>query len=400
MNVRIQNKIDNARRRGKNPGVQPTDAHVTDQRASAEQNPAAKTGPKTQDGKAAVRLSAYKHGLCGQGLVVPPPELPAYRTFSKGFIDRYQPADFVERQALQKIIEANWKFHIATGIENNLLNASAAQSGAGQSADEDLNAILGKVDAWVNNSEEFERFSRYALRWSREADRLLKHFRELQMERRMREYKPSAAYAMAAGQSGPSPQADSAALDTAAENAYTCVVPASVAVEQPHGLDILAAETFVAEPLEMRGLAAQPVNANSVVPEFPGSNGDTRPAARLETVRCTPAPSSQGAENTDTSLFSELFGKKAFVLSESAVPVPAEPALEALHLGGRADGSAGGLGSAVRPAAGRALAGTLPPPHPASGANLPFPKAGLRDLPRAVDWLGLSVPTGTTAMEE
>lgn len=214
MNQRIFAKLQHARGE-KRPGIRPQTANVRDGRPEAAaltgegapegcsnqdgvakedrasqdgaQQDRAKTGPKTKAGRAAVRMSAYKHGLAGQSLVVPRHEVAAYREFCQGFVLRYKPADLVERQALQKVVDANWKCHVATALEYNLLNTGTAQSAAGQSGDEELNVIFGKVDTWVNNSEEFERFSRYASRWNRESDRLLAQFRALQAERRAME---------------------------------------------------------------------------------------------------------------------------------------------------------------------------------------------------------------------
>ena len=57
-----------------------------------------KPGPNTDEGKAKVRLNAFKHGITCQVINMPPEIAADYMTFNKSMLHDLQPKGFLETQ--------------------------------------------------------------------------------------------------------------------------------------------------------------------------------------------------------------------------------------------------------------------------------------------------------------
>src|SRR5919112_5147114 len=94
---------------------------TSDKKAEANrQNALKSSGPKTPEGKAAVRLNALKHGLLSQEILLPGEDQEALRELSEHLRDELQPVGELESLIVDRIISAYWRLRrlglVETGI--------------------------------------------------------------------------------------------------------------------------------------------------------------------------------------------------------------------------------------------------------------------------------------------
>jgi hypothetical protein len=94
---------------------------TSDKKAEANRRNALKsTGPKTPEGKAAVRLNALRHGLLSKEILLPGEDEQALRELSEHLRDELQPVGELESLIVDRIISAYWRLlrlgRVETGI--------------------------------------------------------------------------------------------------------------------------------------------------------------------------------------------------------------------------------------------------------------------------------------------
>jgi hypothetical protein len=67
------------------------------------------TGPKTPEGKAAVRHNATKHGLLSRDVLLPDEDGTALEELSERLRDELQPVGELENLLVDRIIAATWR---------------------------------------------------------------------------------------------------------------------------------------------------------------------------------------------------------------------------------------------------------------------------------------------------
>ena len=91
---------------------------TSDKQARANQRNARKsTGPKTTEGKAAVRLNAVKHGLLSREVLLPGEDEAALKELSERLQDELQPAGVLEDILVEEIITAVWRLRRLRRVE-------------------------------------------------------------------------------------------------------------------------------------------------------------------------------------------------------------------------------------------------------------------------------------------
>ena len=91
---------------------------TSDKKAQANrQNALKSTGPKTPEGKAAVRLNALRHGLLSQEILLPGEDQEALRELSEHLRDELQPAGVVENLLVEQIIASYWRLRRLGRVE-------------------------------------------------------------------------------------------------------------------------------------------------------------------------------------------------------------------------------------------------------------------------------------------
>ena len=75
------------------------------------------TGPKTQEGKAAVRLNANKHGLRSQEVLLPGEDEEALKELDENLRAELQPLGELENLLVDGIIAAHWRLRRLRRVE-------------------------------------------------------------------------------------------------------------------------------------------------------------------------------------------------------------------------------------------------------------------------------------------
>ena len=82
-----------------------TQAQIEANRRNAQKS----TGPKTDEGKAAVARNAIKHGIFCQHLILPGESAEELEALRQGIYQRLRPADELEKLYVERIVVAAWK---------------------------------------------------------------------------------------------------------------------------------------------------------------------------------------------------------------------------------------------------------------------------------------------------
>ena len=81
------------------------------------QNALKSTGPKTPEGKAAVRLNALKHGLLSRETLLPGEDEEALRELGERLRDELQPVGELENLLVDRIVSAYWRLRRLGRVE-------------------------------------------------------------------------------------------------------------------------------------------------------------------------------------------------------------------------------------------------------------------------------------------
>ena len=89
---------------------------TSDKQARANrQNALKSTGPKTPEGKDAVRLNALKHGLLSQEILLPGEDEGALRELGERLRAELQPVGELENLLVDRIIASYWRLSASAG---------------------------------------------------------------------------------------------------------------------------------------------------------------------------------------------------------------------------------------------------------------------------------------------
>jgi hypothetical protein len=84
------------------------------------QNALRSTGPKTPEGKDAVRLNALKHGLLSKATLLPGEDEEALRELGERLRDELQPVGELENLLVDRIISAYWRLRRLGRVETGI----------------------------------------------------------------------------------------------------------------------------------------------------------------------------------------------------------------------------------------------------------------------------------------
>src|SRR5919106_1790248 len=87
---------------------------------SNRQNALKSTGPKTPEGKDAVRLNALKHGLRSEEILLPGEDEEALRELSEHLKAELQPIGELENLLVDRIISAYWRLRRVVRVETGI----------------------------------------------------------------------------------------------------------------------------------------------------------------------------------------------------------------------------------------------------------------------------------------
>src|SRR5215211_71824 len=94
---------------------------TSEKKAEANRRNALKsTGPKTPEGKDAVRLNALRHGLLSQDILLPGEDEEALRELDEHLRDELQPVGELESLFVDRIISAYWRLQRLGRVETGI----------------------------------------------------------------------------------------------------------------------------------------------------------------------------------------------------------------------------------------------------------------------------------------
>src|SRR5665811_978871 len=93
-----------------------TPAQIAANRRNAQHS----TGPRTSEGKAAVRLNSLTHGLRAQDALLPGEDEKAFQEISQAFHQQHNPEGPAELFCVEKMLLSFWRNRRIAKIENDL----------------------------------------------------------------------------------------------------------------------------------------------------------------------------------------------------------------------------------------------------------------------------------------
>src|SRR5215210_3266421 len=147
-----------------------------------KQNALKSTGPKTPEGKAAIRHNALKHGLLSQEVLLPGEDQEALRELSEHLRAELQPVGYLENLLVERIIAAYWRLRrlgrVEAGIFTYKYYGTLSEALEMEAMQEANTTILGHTFVTdANQGNAFSKLSRYETAIERS---LLKSLHELQ----------------------------------------------------------------------------------------------------------------------------------------------------------------------------------------------------------------------------
>ena len=148
------------------------------------QNARKSTGPKTPEGKAAVRLNATKHGLLSQVDLLPGEDEEALKELAERLRGELQPVGEMESLLVEKIIDAVWRLRRARRVEAGIFAYELSDVRAIRSDSDIDTAMLGLSFIRDGNSANaFSKLSRYETTLERSLFKALHELQRLQAAR-------------------------------------------------------------------------------------------------------------------------------------------------------------------------------------------------------------------------
>lgn len=151
------------------------------QLAANRANSQKSTGPRTQAGKDAARMNAFRHGLTGQILIRTPEQETAYNSYRARLYPDLAPGSAVELDFAERIIYDSWRIHRASAIEHNLY---ALADPAFETGDDTRDEALNDAHTFQVNDKSINLLSLYQQRLQRGIHKDLEMLRKMQKERR------------------------------------------------------------------------------------------------------------------------------------------------------------------------------------------------------------------------
>ena len=147
------------------------------------------TGPKTQEGKDAVRLNAVRHGLLSQDVLLPGEDEAALKELGERLRAEVQPVGELESMLVDRIIAAHWRLRRLGRVEADIFiwehyEELAKRALRPRTEQDDQIAALGRAfirDAGM--ADAFSKLSRYEIAIERSLFKALHELQRLQAAR-------------------------------------------------------------------------------------------------------------------------------------------------------------------------------------------------------------------------
>src|SRR5215217_6156838 len=148
--------------------------------AANRQNALKSTGPKTPDGKAAVRLNALRHGLLSEEILLPGEDEEALRELTERLRAELQPVGELEGLLVDRITSLLWRLRRLARVEAGVY----LQESYGDVRDSDASTLGLAFIRDGNGGNAFSKLSRYETTIERGLYKALHELQRLQAARR------------------------------------------------------------------------------------------------------------------------------------------------------------------------------------------------------------------------
>jgi hypothetical protein len=157
----------------------------------ANRRNAARGGPRTPEGRAAVRCNALDHGLTASITVLPGEDPKAFQQLREDLFQDYLPATYTERMLFEEFARCSWKLLRLRRVENEIWTEyifairrkeGVTDAPTQQEADRALAGVLVEVP-----TKNLANYYRYERAITRDFYRALHELERAQRERRRRE---------------------------------------------------------------------------------------------------------------------------------------------------------------------------------------------------------------------
>ena len=161
------------------------------QLAANRRNAQRSTGPRTAEGKKAVRLNAVKHGMTAKVIVMPHESEPDYHEIRAALIEDYAPATSQELMLVDQIAAGYWRTirarRFETAMFDNQLRTHKRAAGMNQCPDPAKDDEGCAVILQVESPESLKNYFRYDGAISRDYYRAIQSLERMQASRRREE---------------------------------------------------------------------------------------------------------------------------------------------------------------------------------------------------------------------
>ena len=142
------------------------------------------TGPKTEAGKHRASLNAMRHGLTGHAIVMPAEDLAAYNALTKQSFEDLKPVGFLEKHFAQIIADTTWRLERIPALESNLMALGFSEhENRIKTEHPEAHAAMVIIEATREQTRALNAISQHGARLSRQLERTLKQFQDLQSRR-------------------------------------------------------------------------------------------------------------------------------------------------------------------------------------------------------------------------
>ncbi len=151
------------------------------QQQTNKENAQHSTGPRTDEGKQRCSQNALKHGLYANDPLIRGEDPDDFYAHGAELDNRLRPANAVEEDLVEQIIDITWRLkrcaRIESAVSNELYDTVAAQP---QNHDKDPDQLLGKA---LTHNDALSRHSRRETRLARRYHAAMKELREARKRR-------------------------------------------------------------------------------------------------------------------------------------------------------------------------------------------------------------------------
>jgi hypothetical protein len=154
------------------------------QLAANRENAQKSTGPRTEEGRAAVRMNALKTGLTGRTVWIEEEDAPLYRKLAADFTQDLQPVGPRETALVQSVVDLHWRLEQIPGLLLALKSKGRRELLASFPADT-TNVLDLEVE--LKYEKQFRNLNLQESRLSRRREREMAELYKLQKERKANE---------------------------------------------------------------------------------------------------------------------------------------------------------------------------------------------------------------------